>query len=159
MKIWKAVAASRSLALLSLVAALGAGALAACGSSSSSNKNLPPGYYITISGMRFSPLNLSVPPGGTVTVLNDDSVEHSVTSEASAGAYTPGAVAGVSFDTGLFVGQKSFTISSTAPEGTMIPYYCRNHMASMVTPTGTITVHTAATATPPPGGGGGGGGY
>jgi plastocyanin len=154
MRIWKAVAGWRALALLPLGAAL---ALAACGGSSSSKKNLPPGYYITISSMRFSPLNLTVPPGATVTVLNDDSMEHSVTSEAAAGDYTPGAVAGVSFDTGLFVGQHPFTIPSTAPEGTVIPYYCRSHLASMATPTGTITVHAAATPSTPPGGGGGGG--
>ena len=156
MRIWKAVATSRSLALLALVAALGAGALAACGgSSSSNNKNLPPGYYITISSMRFSPLNLAVPPGKTVTVLNDDSMEHSVTSQTTAGSFTPGAVAGVSFDTGNFVGQRSFTIPSTAPEGTVIPYYCRTHLASMATPNGTITITGSA---PPTGGGGGGGG-
>ena len=156
MRIWKAVAASRSLALLSVAAALGAASLAACGGGSS-KKNLPPGYYITISSMRFSPLNLTVPPGATVTVLNDDSMEHSVTSEAAAGDYTPGAVAGVSFDTGLFVGQRGFTISSTAPEGTVIPYYCRSHTSSMATPNGTITIHAAATPSQPPGGGGGGG--
>ncbi len=154
MRIWKALAASRPLALISLVAALGAGTLVACGGSSS-KKNLPAGFYITISSMRFSPLNLDVPPGGTVTVLNDDSMDHTVTSEATSGAYTPGSVAGVSFDTGPFVGQRSFTIPSTAPEGTVIPYYCKIHTTTMATPNGTITVHAAAT---PSGGGGGGGG-
>lgn len=158
MRIWKVVAASRSLALLSVVAALGAGALWACGSSSSSNKNLPPGFYITIASLRFSPLNLDVPPGATVTVLNDDSMDHDVTSEATSGAFTPGAVAGVSFETGPFTGQRSFTIPSTAPEGTVIPYFCKIHTSTMATPNATITVHTAATPTMPAGGGGGGGG-
>lgn len=160
MRIGKHRAASRSLTLLAVIAA--AAAVAACGGSSSSSNKLPVGYYITISGMRFSPLNLAVPPGKTVTVLNDDSMEHSVTSEASAGAFTPGSVAGVSFDTGNFVGQRSFTIPATAPEGTVIPYYCRVHLGTMTTPTGTITVNSAAQPNgggSGGGGGGGGGGY
>ena len=59
--------------------------------------------------MSFSPLDLAVPPGATVTVVTPD-MEHSVTSEAAPEQYTPGAVAGISFDTGVFIGQKSFTI-------------------------------------------------
>jgi plastocyanin len=160
MRIAKSVAAPRSLALLSIVVAASAALLWACGGSSSDgSNNLPPGYYITISGLRFSPLDLVVPPGATVTVLNKDNMEHSVTSEASASAFTPGAVAGVSFDTGVFVGQKSFTISASAPEGTVIPYYCRNHLSTMATPNGTITIHAGTQPTQPSGGGGGGGGY
>ena len=41
----------------------------------------------------------------------------------------------------------------------MIPYYCRNHLASMATKTGPITIRAAATPSQPPGGGGKGGGY
>lgn len=143
-------------ALLPVAAAAGVAAATACGGYSSSGKSLPAGYYITISSSRFSPLDLAVPPGGTVTVLNDDSMEHSVTSEATAGAFTPGGVSGITFDTGNFVGQRSFTIPATAPEGTVIPYYCRTHLASMATPNGTITVRAAAPPVQPPGGGKGG---
>ncbi|BBX37295.1 plastocyanin [Mycolicibacterium mageritense DSM 44476 = CIP 104973] len=39
----------------------------------------PSGPAITIAGMGFSG-SLTVPPGATVTVVNDDEVEHSVTS-------------------------------------------------------------------------------
>lgn len=139
-----------------LMIAIAAAAMAAgCGGGSSSS-GLPPGYYITISGMAFSPLNLAVPPGATVTVVNRDAEDHTVTSEATAGAFTPGAVAGVSFDTGSFVGTRSFVIPSTAPEGTVIPYYCKNHLASMVTPNGSLTIQAGAPKGPPPGGGGGG---
>jgi plastocyanin len=131
---------------------------AGCGGSSSSN-SLPPGYYISISGMAFSPLNLDVPPGATVTVINHDSMGHSVTSEATPNAYVPGGVAGVSFDTTIFTGTKTFTVGAAAPEGTLIPYFCLSHTGLMATPNGSITVHASATQGTPPGGVGGGYGY
>ncbi|WP_242342293.1 plastocyanin/azurin family copper-binding protein [Anaeromyxobacter terrae] len=135
------------------------GVLAGCGGSSSSN-NTPstPGFYITISGMAFSPASLAVPPGATVTVINKDAVPHSVTSEATANAFTRGAVAGVSFDTGAFDGQKSFTLSASAPNGTRIPFYCTVHTSTMSPPNGTIIVDTSAQPSAPPGGSGGGAG-
>jgi hypothetical protein len=85
-----------------------------------------------------------------------------VTSETAPNAFTPGAVGGVSFDTGLFSGgQKSFTIPATAANGTVIPFFCQSHKQLMNTPNGAITVDTSAGATTPPSGGGGGmpGGY
>jgi plastocyanin len=136
---------------------------AGCGGSSSAGTTvtLPPGYYVTITGMAFSPLDLAVPPGATVTVVNRDAMGHSVTSEAAPGAYTPGEVAGVVFDTGIFLGTKSFTIPASAPEGTVVPYFCQSHLATMVTPNASITVRASATPGPGPvvGGGGGGTGY
>jgi plastocyanin len=155
---------TRLLAARSLLGLAAITAIACGGSSSSSNSPTPtsPGFFITISNMSFSPLNLHVPPGGTVTVINDDGITHSVTSESTPNAFAPGAVGGVSFDTGLFSGgQKSFTIPATAANGTVIPYFCMSHKQLMNTPTGTITVDTSAGATtPPPSGGGGmGGGY
>ncbi|HEX8908182.1 MAG TPA: hypothetical protein VF805_03205 [Anaeromyxobacteraceae bacterium] len=88
---------------------------------------------VHIRNLAFSPENPSAPAGATVDVVNDDSpTVHSMTSEATAGSYTPGAVGGVSFDTGLFTGTRSFTIPSTAVTGTVIPFYCRNHLGMMV---------------------------
>jgi plastocyanin len=160
-----------------------AGLAAGCGGSSGGSTptptptpttpTTPTGFFITISGLRFSPLNLDVPPGATVTVVNQDgATQHSVTSEERAGAFTPGAVGGVAFDTNIFTGQQSFTIPMNAAEGTVVPYYCRNHMSTMVTPTGTVTIRAAAQPGPAPSGtsggtgggtgggmGGGGGGY
>lgn len=148
----------RSLAFLSIVAAATAASLSACGGDDGDDgQDLPPGFYITISGMRFSPLDLAVPPGATVTVLNRDSEVHSVTSQSAASAFTPGGVAGVTFDTGLFLNQRSFTIPTSAPEGTVIPYYCTSHLQLMATPNGTITIRAASQPTQPPGGGKGGG--
>ena len=110
-----------------------------------------PSYVVTISNMAYSPLNLAVPPGATVTVVNADSMLHSVTSESAPAAFTPGAVAGISFDTGEFSsGSKSFTIPSSAADGTVIPYYCTFHLSTMRTPNGTITVSTSAASTSKP---------
>lgn len=134
-----------------------------CGGSSDPGVTYPPGYYIAISGMAFSPVNLDVPPGGTVTVLNrDTAMLHSVTSQAAPGSFTPGAVAGISFDTQAFGSgqQRTFQIPASAVEGTVVPYYCAPHLQNMVTQNGTITVRAAAQPGQPPGGsGGGGGGY
>ena len=140
------------VALVALTASVAVG----CGGSNSSGSSAP-GFFITISNLSFSPLDLRAPPGATVTVINKDSMAHSVTSEASPGSFTAGAVAGVQFDTGIFTGQRSFTLPSSAANGTVIPYFCMNHRNTMATPTGTITIDSTAVPSSPPGGGGGGG--
>ena len=116
--------------------------LAACGASSGpeSSGNT---FIIRISDLRYLPEELTVPPGATIVVFNDDDMPHSVTSEASADAFTPGSVAGVSFDTGVFSGpgvSTSFQIPSTAPDGTVVPFYCAVHKGAMTTPSGSITI-------------------
>jgi hypothetical protein len=103
-----------------------------------------------------------VPPGATVTVVNVDATTHSVTSESTAGAYTKGAVNGVQFDTGAFVGTTSFTLPANAPTGTVIPFFCTVHLTTMIPPNGSITIDPTAVASAAPVapmGGGGGGGY
>ncbi len=134
---------------------------AGCGGSSSPAAPSAPatGFFITIFNMSFSPLNLHAPPGATVTVVNDDGIDHSVTSEANANAFTLGSVAGISFDTGPFIGTRSFALPSNAPNGTVIPFFCTVHKGTMNTPNGSITIDTSATPTSMGGGGGGGGGY
>lgn len=129
------------------VAALAA--LTACGGSSyggssgsggdGQNEQAPP-YLIVIQDMAFSPVRLEVPPGATVTVRNRDAMAHSVTSEAAAEDFRPGDVAGIAFDTGVFTGERTFTIPASATTGTEIPYYCSSHLRTMATPTGTIVV-------------------
>ena len=113
-----------------------------CGSPGSSSGE--PAALIRISSLSFSPVNLTVPPGATIIVANDDPMPHSVTSEASAGAFAPGAVGGVSFDTGAFTGETYFVIPSTAPDGTVIPYYCTVYKGVMRTPDGSITISVGA---------------
>ena len=96
-------------------------------------------YVITIQNVHFSPDNLDVPPGETVTVRNLDAMLHSVTSEAALDDFTPGAVGGVSFDTGTFAsGTRSFSLPATAAAGTVIHYYCEVHDGVMNQPTVTV---------------------
>jgi plastocyanin len=106
-----------------------------CGTSGGSNNNP---NTITIQSFAYSPANLSVKPGTTITVVNRDSDQHSVTSTTSDTSFTPGAVNGVSFDTGAFNGTTTFTLSASAPPGTVVPYFCVPHGSMMGH--GTITV-------------------
>jgi plastocyanin len=106
-------------------------------------------FRIVISGMTFSPAELQVTPGATVTVENLDSMAHSVTSQATENAFTPGEVAGVAFDTGVFTGTRTIAIPTDAAIGTVIPYYCSTHLGTMVTPNGSIVV-AAAPSNPDP---------
>jgi len=141
-----------------VAAAAFAAAVAGCGTSSTSSPAPPPttsGFTITISNLTYSPLNLHVPPGQTVTVVNDDGMPHSVTSEATQNAFTPGSVSGISFDTGAFTGSRTFSIPSSAASGTVIPFFCTVHRGTMNTPNGSITIDPTATATTSSGGGGG----
>jgi len=138
--------------------------LASCGGSSSGGGGVgggAPGFFITIQGSAYSPAMLAVPPGATVTVLNRDAMPHSVTSESTTGAFTPGAVNGVQFDSGAHTGTFTFQVlPANAPDGTVIPYYCTVHKGAMATPDASIKIDSTAQPTSPPGGsGGGGGGY
>jgi plastocyanin len=131
--------------------------LLACGGGYSSDDGGDPApqeqgstFTIVISGMTFSPAQLQVTPGATVTVQNLDSMPHSVTSQAMENAFTPGEVAGVAFDTGAFTGTRTIAIPTDAAIGTVIPYYCTTHLGTMVTPNGSIVV-AAAPSNPDPG--------
>jgi plastocyanin len=118
---------------------------AACGDSTPAGSSLPPGYYITISSLAYAPLDLAAPSGATVTVVNRDAMTHSVTQQAAAGAFTPGAPGGgTPFDTGLFTGTRTFTLPTGLADGTVLHYYCTSHTSTMLTPNGTITIRSAA---------------
>ena len=105
---------------------------------------------LTIQNFTFSPANLAVNPGQTVRVRNQDgSMGHSVTSQSAPRTFTPGGVAGVSFNTGIFTGEATFTIPGNAPAGTIIPYYCIPHTSQMRN-TGVITVRASGDPTPVP---------
>ena len=95
---------------------------------------------ITIQNNAYSPSNLDVSPGDTVTVINQDAVPHSVTSQSATGNFTPGAVNGVAFDTGVFAANATatFTIPASAPANTVVPYYCTVHLQGMGQ--GTVTI-------------------
>ena len=122
---------------LHVLAAIALGVLVCdCGSSGSSNS----ADTITISNFLYSPSNLSVKPGTTITVVNQDSTAHTLTSQSALGDFTKGAVSGVEFDTGSFTGTTTFTIPSTAPVGTVIPYFCTIHKSTMGMGQGQITI-------------------
>jgi plastocyanin len=156
---------SASSAVRFSILALGVAAASGCGGSSSTastSSALPPGYYIVITNMSYSPLDLSVPAGSTVTVVNRDvGMPHSVTQQAAPGAFTPGAPSGTPFDTGLFTGTRSFVVPAGLATGTVLHYYCASHGATMTTPNGTITIDPLAQVSPgiDPGTPGGGYGY
>jgi plastocyanin len=97
------------------------------------------GAQIVIQNFTFSPAQLEVAPGDTVEVQNLDSMPHSVTSQSAPGTFTPGAVEGVSFDTGPFSGSASFTIPASARHGMTIPYFCTVHRSAMAN-SGSITI-------------------
>jgi plastocyanin len=123
---------TRIVRILASLAVLGL----ACGCGSST----PAANTISISNYQFSPANLSVKPGTTVSIANEDPMQHSVTSQTQLGMYVAGAVGGVSFDTGAFEGSTSFVIPSTASAGTVIPYFCTVHTNTMGMGQGQITI-------------------
>lgn len=140
--------------------ALLAALLAACGGGSSNGgettappgtpggtpaANPPSSFVITIQAMAFSPVRLEVTPGATVTVRNLDGEVHSVTSQSTPGSFRPGSANGVSFDTGLFTGERTFTIPANAPVGATVPFFCSSHLQTMVTPNGEIAIVAAPT--------------
>jgi plastocyanin len=103
------------------------------------------GAVIVIASLAFTPASVTVPPGATIEVVNQDAVPHSVTSEAAVGAFAAGAVAGVSFDTGPFTaGTRFITIPADAPDGTVISFFCTVHGAGDAPPEGNVTVSRAA---------------
>jgi plastocyanin len=94
---------------------------------------------ITIaSGMLFATPNLVVPAGTAITVHNQDSVPHTVTSETAPNAFQPSGA----FDTGVIRGGGSATITLPvdALAGTVFYYYCSIHTSLMAPPNGTITI-------------------
>lgn len=76
------------------------------------------GTQITISKFLYSPVNLQVKPGATVTVVNQDSVAHTVTAESGSG--------GAAFDTGTINGNASGTFTAPTTPGTY-RYICIFH--------------------------------
>jgi plastocyanin len=91
----------------------------------------PAGSVLTIRNYEFLPHTLVVAAGAAVLVRNEDPFEHSVTSETAPGLYAPGAVQGISFDTGPFTGTRTIAIPASAAPGTVIPFFCTVHGAAL----------------------------
>jgi plastocyanin len=111
---------------------LGCALLAAACAQPPTQASYPPGtFLLRIRNYTFDPQHLTVTPGATIVVVNDDPFDHTVTSEAAPGSFAPGAVNGVSFDTGPFQGARQIDIPADAPVGTVVPYFCEMHGAAM----------------------------
>jgi hypothetical protein len=90
----------------------------------------PDTFAINLRINTFVPQHLEVPPGATVAVHADPAGLHSVTSAPAPAFYEAGGVNGVAFDTGVFRGNATFTVSADAPVGTVIPYFCVVHQSA-----------------------------
>ena len=114
--------AQRRLRARFLVGVVGALAIAAFGTGAV----LAADHAVAISGSSFSPANLTVAVGDTVTWTNSDQISHTATAD------------GGSFDTGSLSNTESGTVTfSTAGS---FPYHCSIHPNM----TGTITVEAPA---------------
>ncbi|MGH9096052.1 MAG: cupredoxin domain-containing protein [Acidimicrobiales bacterium] len=107
-------------------------ALTACSSSGSTTSSSThpgsgspggSGQTITIKNFSFSPSDMTVAPGAPVTVTNDDSVAHTLTSKSGG------------FDTGNIQAGQSKTFTAPNRAGSY-PYICTIHQYM----TGTLTV-------------------
>jgi plastocyanin len=107
----------------------GALLLAACGSSSptksagSSTGSSSSGDHVTISNFMFSPMDLTVSPGETVSVTNKDSATHTLTAT------------GGQFNTGDITQNQTKSFKAPTKPG-KYSYICNIHQYMM----GTITV-------------------
>ncbi|MBR7827332.1 cupredoxin domain-containing protein [Actinospica sp. MGRD01-02] len=106
-----------------LAAPLAASALLLAGCSSSTNSTTSTGTTsaaaadtIVIKNFAFSPATLTVAPGTKVTVMNEDSVTHTLTSTASPHA----------FDTGDIAAGATMTFTAPGKAGSY-PYICTIH--------------------------------
>ena len=90
--------------------------VAGCGSSHRSASAAGPPDTIIIRSFDFTPPSLVVSPGATVTVRNDDTTTHTVTSSG----------AGKTFDTGHIDPGASATFTAPTAPGSY-PYICQIH--------------------------------
>jgi plastocyanin len=87
----------------------------------------PGEFTIDIVDFAYSPEQLTVPAGATVTVRNSGTAPHSVTSGTCVQTTcTESDLNGVGFDTGIIEpgASATFTIPADAASGTEVPYFC-----------------------------------
>jgi plastocyanin len=114
-------------------------ALAACGNSENLPSGVAPKYAVKLLAYQVTPSAITVPPGQTVLFLNlDDTQDHLLASEATAGTRVRGGVNGVSFELPLDpAGAMPWTVPASAPPGTVLPWFCEYHPTLE---SGTLTV-------------------
>ncbi|WP_083974593.1 cupredoxin domain-containing protein [Kitasatospora mediocidica] len=101
-----------------------AAASASASASASSSGSVAAGSAISIKNFTFIPADLTVAPGTTITVTNEDSTAHTLT-----------ATGAKAFDTGTIDPGKTATITAPAAAGSY-PYICTIHQYMK----GTLTV-------------------
>jgi plastocyanin len=113
---------------------------AACGGSSSNNSSInPPGTQVTISDFMFSPSNLSVKAGTTVTWVNQGPMTHTTVSDS--GVWSSANLAPPSGGGGYGGGSAGGSFQFTFDTPGSYPYHCSLHPpASYPGFVGTITV-------------------
>ena len=97
----------------------------------------PPGVEITIEGIAYRPADVTVDAGDTVTWVNEDAVDHTITSGRPGKQGIPGVSDGTKpkLD-GLFdepLERKGSTFSFTFDERGTFVYFCRVHAAMKAT--------------------------
>lgn len=114
----------RPLLSLAIFLLLCTGVLAACGSGSGRSSGqvaaAVTGTTITIKNFSFSPSTLTVAPGATVTVHNEDPATHTVTADSNA------------FNTGDIGSGRTVTFKAPTAPGTY-PYICMIHQFMQAT--------------------------
>jgi plastocyanin len=110
-----------ALMIVLMLAACGGGSKASAGTATSPSGSSTP--TIVIKNFAFQPASLTVAPGATVTVQNDDSATHTITASNKA------------FDTGHIDPGMSATFTAPTTPGTY-SYICSIHQFMM----GTLTV-------------------
>jgi plastocyanin len=117
---------------------VGAGEVGAGGDAAAEDANIQSAVITITSGLLFATPSLVVPAGTTITVQNQDTVPHTVTSETAPNTFQPSGA----FDTGVIPGGGSATITlpADAMAGTIFYFYCSIHASLMVPPNGTITI-------------------
>lgn len=96
--------------------------LISCSKSSSSNSSTPPNANsVTMAGMVFSPSNITVKSGTTITWTNNDNISHTVTADDN------------SFNSGTLAAGATF--SHTFNTAGVIHYHCNFHSMMVATVT------------------------
>ena len=110
--------------------------LAGCGSSGSNNSTDK--QTISIEDMTFIPSTIEAAPGETIIVINNDDVDHTLTSESDLNMFDDSG----EFDTGTMSTGEIMTIEipSDAEEGDTLFFYCKAHEDGMTTPNGRMTI-------------------
>ncbi len=96
--------------------AVGAFVVSLAGSASTGGGSTQASVHVYIQNYNYIPNDVRIAPGTTVTWTNNDSMDHTVTSQSSAPA---------PFDSGVISQGHSFSFTFTTP-GTY-PYYCKIH--------------------------------